>query len=284
MLWPEAPQFDVEKVVEACRAWLTSEGTYEAVRTRLRELKAGEKAYRAAGEKGELLQHLLHYGQRQRNDRHAELIKNTYTTAFVQRAEGRKLYDAIKASAIHGSCPLCGLQQVAQLDHHAPKADFPLLALTPLNLVPACGPCNLGKSNKLASLVTEEAFHPYFEDLGTDRWLHARIDAAERVAVFEVRPPTGWDEVKRRRIIHHFESHDLAFRYGEAAGSVVAKRRHRDADLFADTESAAEVRAHIRADAVSHAAYDPNSFETALLHALAESAWYLNGGMKLLYA
>ncbi|MEV5296232.1 hypothetical protein AB0K64_34275 [Streptomyces sp. NPDC053741] len=284
MLWPEAPQFDVEKVVEACRAWLVSEGRYDTVSNRLQELKAGEKAYRAAGEKGRLLSLLLSYGQRQRHDRHAELLRNTYTTAFVQRAEGRQLYNAIKAAAIHGSCPLCGLQQVAQLDHHAPKADFPLLALTPLNLVPVCGPCNLGKSNKLATSATEEAFHPYFEDLGADRWLHAQIDAAEQVAVFEVRPPTGWDEVKRRRIVHHFESHDLASRYGEAAGSVVAKRRRRDADLLADTESPAEVRAHLRADAVSHAAYDPNSFETALLHALAESTWYLNGGMHLLYA
>ncbi|MFG3542071.1 HNH endonuclease [Streptomyces clavifer] len=284
MLWPQAPQFDVEKVVEACRAWLTSEEAYDTVRKRLPELKAREKAYRVAGENGKLLSLLLAYRPAQRFDRHAKLLKDAYTTAFVQRAEGRKLYDAIRAAAVHGSCPLCGLQQVAQVDHHAPKADFPLLALTPLNLVPVCGPCNQGKSSKLATSVTEEAFHPYFEDLGPDRWLHAQIDTDERVAVFEVRPPAEWDEVKKRRIGHHFESHDLACRYREAAGSVVAKRRRRDAELLEQTKSPAEVRAHIRGDVDSHAAHDPNGYETALLRALAESTWYLGGGMKFLYA
>ncbi|RPK70254.1 hypothetical protein EES45_35810 [Streptomyces sp. ADI97-07] len=284
MMWPKAPQFDVEKVVEACRAWLTSEEVYETVCNRLSDLKEHEKAYREAGEYGVLLALLLANRELQRGDRDAELFRNTYTTAFVQRAEGRRLYDAIKALAIHNSCPLCGLQQVAQLDHHAPKADFPLLALTPLNLVPTCGPCNQGKSNKLAAVATEEAFHPYFEDLGTDRWLHAQIDDVERVAVFEVRPPVWWDEVKKRRIEHHFESHNLAGRYRDAAGIVVAKRRRRDRVLLEETGSSAELRAHIRGDVDSHAAYDPNSYETALLRALAESRWYLNGGMKVLYA
>lgn len=77
----------------------------------------------------------------------------------LQEAEGPKLYNAIKAGAAHGACALCGLPQASQVDQYAPKADFPLLALTPLHFSPVCGPCNQGKSNKLATLNSREAFH-----------------------------------------------------------------------------------------------------------------------------
>ncbi|UYX96148.1 hypothetical protein [Streptomyces sp. BI87] len=282
MLWPQRPQFDVERVVQACMSWLTSEGMDDTVRRRLPELKAREMAYQAAGEAENLLALLLTWIQFQPGHLDADLLRRTYTTAFVQRAEGRKLYNAIKAGAIHGACALCGLQQVSQLDHHAPKAAFPLLALTPLNLVPVCGPCNQGKSNKLATLKTMEAFHPYFDDLGTDRWLYARIDEEERVAVFEVRPPTHWAEVKGQRLVHHFNSHDLGERYRLEAGGIIARRRRRDAEILAG-RGPEELQIFIREDAKSRTAYDPNSHETALLHALAESRWYLNGGLESLY-
>ncbi|GAA0324800.1 hypothetical protein GCM10010302_74920 [Streptomyces polychromogenes] len=52
--------------------------------------------------------------------------------------------DALKAAAIYG-CTICGVAKPEQIDHHAPKNLYPLLALTPLNLVPACGLCNQGK-------------------------------------------------------------------------------------------------------------------------------------------
>jgi hypothetical protein len=60
----------------------------------------------------------------------------------AKRGAARSVYDQIRNSASNKKCPLCGIGAVAVLDHHLPKAKYPDLSISPLNLIPACHFCN----------------------------------------------------------------------------------------------------------------------------------------------
>ncbi|MEU1371124.1 hypothetical protein ABZ454_34030 [Streptomyces sp. NPDC005803] len=280
MLWPPKPEITVRDVLDACTKWLGTQDWGAALLVRLPELIAEEERYQAAGDAGELLALLLSEADSQKEDSDREHFHATYETALVERAPGRKLYDALMAAAVHDMCPLCGYQPVSQIDHHAPKATFPLLALTPLNLVPACGPCNQGKSNKLATEAAKEAFHPYFDNLGDERWLFAEVHKSDdgAAAAYSARPPAHWPEAKIQRLQYHFSSHKLGRRYSNATSSRLANRRRRDIRLLASA-GPEELQASIGEEAASAEEANPNSFDTALLYGLAACDWYLNGGM-----
>jgi hypothetical protein len=47
------------------------------------------------------------------------------------------------------------------LDHYFPQSVYPYLSLSYYNLIPSCGSCNMGKSNKAFTLL--ENIHPYIE-------------------------------------------------------------------------------------------------------------------------
>ncbi|MET4670382.1 hypothetical protein [Streptomyces sp. PvR018] len=281
MLWPPRPEITVRDVLEACTKWLGTQDWGTALLARLPELITMEERYRTAGDAGKLLALLLSEADTQKKDFDKEHLHAAYDTALVDRAPGRKIYDALLASAVHDLCPLCGYQPVSQIDHHAPKATFPLLALTPLNLVPACGPCNQGKSNKLAAEATKEAFHPYFDTLEDERWLFAEVHKAEDgvAATYSARPPAHWPEVKTQRLQYHFTSHKLGHRYSKATSSRLANRRRRDIRLLTSA-GPEELRASIAEEAASAEEANPNSFDTALLYGLATCDWYLHGGVK----
>ncbi|MFJ7589441.1 HNH endonuclease [Streptomyces sp. NPDC097617] len=280
MLQPQRPPFGVKEVVEACSVWLEKFGYAERFSQHLHGLRELEQRYLKAGQLGILRSLLIVEKITQSDHKDRVMFEETYGQAVVGRASGRQLYDAIKALAADTRCPLCGVQAVAQVDHHAPKDKFPLLALTPLNLVAVCGTCNQAKSNTFDEDPAREALHPYFDDLGTDRWLFAQIDAsAGGVALFEALPPATWPGIKASRIRRHFDKYHLADRYRDEAGHALARRKRRDTRTFTDAGPEA-LRNLLLADADEHGDYSPNSWQVALLTALADSSWYLNGGMQ----
>ena len=88
-----------------------------------------------------------------------------YTARMVgKKGPGRGLYDALIAGATRGRCPLCGVGQVTTLDHHLPKSKFPVLSVTPANLVPACTWCQNAKLEGFPRTAEEQTIHPYFDD------------------------------------------------------------------------------------------------------------------------
>lgn len=190
MLWPPRPTFTVEDAVEACNAGCTDEADVRQLLRRLPDLQKTEATYLLAAEASSLYFLLHREREEQESEPDAALLIKAYNSGLVGRAAGRVIYDALKASAVQGKCPLCGLGEIGSLDHHAPKTLFPLLAITPLNLVPACSICNSKKSNSLPSSHNAEDLHPYFDDLGSDRWLFAEIH--DGAATFRaLPPPTG---------------------------------------------------------------------------------------------
>lgn len=278
MRWPPKPEFTVQEVMGACTRWLTTQHRTDLI-ARLSELSALEEQYRVAGEAGDLFALLTAQGQSQLGDRHKDLLSETYEKA-LRGGGGRKLYDAIRAAAPFG-CTICGVGQASELDHHASKTVFPLLALTPLNLVPACGPCNKGKGNLFPTDPAEEPFHPYFDDLGTARWLYADIYnvGGGAVAEFSVRPPDDWPAVKAQRLIHHFRKKKLELKVKAETARRLAGRRRMDMRTLAHSGHEG-LRAAILEEADSHADFDPNAWDTAWLYGLADCDWYIKGGME----
>lgn len=64
----------------------------------------------------------------------------------------------------NGKCSYCQISRANTLDHFLPKNDFPLLSVSPWNLIPACSECNskiLSRNNNLSNLML---IHPFFID------------------------------------------------------------------------------------------------------------------------
>ncbi|MFD6478995.1 HNH endonuclease [Streptomyces anulatus] len=268
----------MKDAVEACNAGWGNEEARQALEDRLEDLERGEGEYLRAGEAGVLLE-LLHTSdfQAQKDDPDKSNLLDAYE-GLVSRVDGRALYDALKAAAVFGKCPLCGIGEVAALDHHAPKQRFPLLAVTPLNLVPACGICNQRKGNTLPPVEGPEDYHPYFDDLGQHRWLFAVV-ASGGVTMFAAQPPPHWTDEAKRRLTHHFDRYQLGERYRERAPEFILDRRRSDLRTY-ESWGPSALEEDLLLDAASHACNDPNSWKTALLQGLAVSPWYINGGLK----
>lgn len=89
----------------------------------------------------------------------------------LKRGKGRKIYEEIvegSGCAVH--CAFCDIRDAESLDHFKSKMAFPLLAVYPGNLIPACLKCN----SALGQLGNK--YHPYFDPTPSDDWLLARLD------------------------------------------------------------------------------------------------------------
>lgn len=144
------------------------------------------------------------------------------------RGPGRGYYDKYLAAPVNGRCPLCGIGFVSTLDHYLPKAQYPALAVTPTNLVPACRDCNLGKKkNYIPQMAEEESLHPYFDDVEGDVWLNVdlALQGEHLVPTYSVIQPEGWDDVLFQRTKCHMELYELYRLYAIHASEEIAARK-----------------------------------------------------------
>lgn len=197
-----------------------------------------------------------------------------------KRSAGRGVYDRLMAAAPHMRCPLCGQRDVSTLDHYLSKMKFPIFAVTPINLIPACANCNKIKLDRIATTVQTQTLHPYFDDVENDCWLSARVEEVSPPSVeFLVVPPDHWDGVLAARIRAHFDIFDLGKLYRAHAASELASIEHRVATLHAQAGSAA-VRLHLMSEAESRSVAHRNSWQTAMYWALTTSDWYCDVGFN----
>ncbi|MGW0710510.1 HNH endonuclease [Streptomyces sp. NPDC002643] len=189
---------------------------------------------------------------------------------------GRAIYDELKMAAV--VCPLCGHREVTTLDHHLPKSVFPLLAVTPANLIPCCSDCNRTKQSAAPNQAEEQTLHPYFDNIDDEQWLAAEVlQGAPTALRFFVHPPRGWSDDLRARVIHHFETLGLADLYGaqgatELAGNAYALQRSFEAG------GAGAVRDYLQLQAESWNRRWRNHWKGAAYMALAASDWFCTVG------
>ncbi len=199
-------------------------------------------------------------------------MKWLYDQRMVQSVSGREIYDEIKLAAA-GECPLCGQRDVTTLDHYYPKATWPALAVSPANLVPSCLQCNTTKN-----ATDVRGFHPYFDQLGTGRWLIATLVETNPLrAAFRIQPPPTWPQSLIQRTSDHFRLLGLNSLYAQHAGSEMRAIRRR-LERLQTRRGVTAVKAHLVDEADSRLADEPNSWRSALYETLASSSAYYAGG------
>lgn len=207
----------------------------------------------------------------------------TYTARMVAKSQpGRPVYDRLVAAAPNGRCPLCGLGKADSLDHHLPKAIYPILAVTPINLVPSCDWCQNAKDDTYPQTVRTQTLHPYYDNVDTEQWLTASVvqDAPASFS-FDVTPPASWNgTVMADRVRHHMKTFKLATLFTVNAADELVDIRQRLVNLKASGGVEA-VRLHLTAEAQSRRHARLNSWQTAMYQAAAANQWFCDVGFAL---
>ncbi|TOH00168.1 hypothetical protein CGI90_25720 [Vibrio parahaemolyticus] len=203
-------------------------------------------------------------------------MKKVYTNRMAKKlAPGREYYDKLMSLPLFGKCPLCSQRTVSTLDHHLPKAHYPTLVVSPLNLIPACQDCNKTKSEGIPRYAHEETLHPYYDDVEGFSWLKARIvDTGTPVNIeFFVDPKNACQPLTQARIEHHFETFKLAKLYASHAAEELAGMEFMMRRVY-EVSGGEELRNFLRETAVSHRANNQNSWQTGLYQCLSDNDWF----------
>ena len=197
----------------------------------------------------------------------AKDLKAVYLRKFARKDEpGRPYYDAILSAAPNGICPLCGVQQVRTLDHYLPKSRFPLLVVTPANLVPTCRDCNFDKLAYAADQPGEAPLHPYFDDLSDEIWLDVEVLADGSVR-YRADCPAHWSHVLKSRVEAHLCRSALRELYGSHAAQEIASSLQLWKTIR-DRGSAETLLQHLRDVRDSAEQAERNSWKAALYRGL----------------
>jgi hypothetical protein len=205
----------------------------------------------------------------------ADEMKKVYTSRMAKKlAPGRIYYDKIMSIPEHGRCPLCSQRIVSTLDHHLPKAHFPALAVSPLNLIPACQDCNKTKSEDIPNSPEEETLHPYYDDVEGFTWIKARLTEDVPVVVeFYVNPPAGCDRILKKRLKHHFKTFKLAALYTSHAAEELSGMEY-IANKVYTAGGSADLKSYLEDTAEGKKSVNPNSWQAALYVCLSENNWF----------
>ncbi len=211
-------------------------------------------------------------------------FKGLYSGQMVPaKKPARHHYDKLIVSSPQRRCPFCGFGRATTLDHFLNKANYPWLAIVPINLVPACKDCNQGKGTSRALSENDQILHPYFEgaELIDDQWLFASVVQSTPLTVeYFAEPPHKWNGALRLRAERHFADFDLKARFSFEAATELGSLRFTLRSLDADVGRVG-VKQHLMAVAAGEYENFKNSWKTALYQALAKSDWYVGGGYLL---
>ena len=273
------PAFDSAQAIDTCASGISDLNRADALRQALPTIEEAEQNYLALGPSGELYR--IAQSENVTPLLNVEQMSMIYKQHFVRAGSpSRPLYEQIRMGAEYDICPLCGQRVVTSVDHYLPKSLYPQLALTPINLVPACSDCNKSKLARSPRNAQEQSLHPYFDDLGNERWLIAEVrPSAPPTISFGIRPPSVWSEVLTTRVSNHFAMLGLAELYAAQAASELADISYALADV-GNAGGSKDIRSHLERELKSRAARDPNSWKTALYDALSSSNWFCEIGYQ----
>lgn len=203
-----------------------------------------------------------------------EMIK-LYNDKFSKQGQpGRFYYDSLMDLPKHGLCPLCGYRPVDSIDHYLPKAKFPALSITPLNLIPACLGCNKRKSEAKPNTAEEEFLHPYFDNIEDDLWLYSEFEEKLPLTVlFSVKPYESWDDITKERVRKHFKRFHIGQLYSSYASAELSEKIYSFKKLF-DDGGASALKNELLKEIESFQYAQVNSWKIAMYTALCNSEWF----------
>jgi 5-methylcytosine-specific restriction endonuclease McrA len=213
-------------------------------------------------------------------------METLYTGTLARlKSTARPYYDAIRASAPNDICPYCGQRTVDTLDHYLPKSLYPALAVTPINLVPACSACNKTKLDFQPPDAKDLILHPYYDDVPKDTWLKARVldVAGKPVLEYFADPPSTWPTLWASRVSAHLVTLELPMLYASHSAEELINNRQSLQNLHR-SGGAAAMKAHCREVQGSRQAAHLNSWQAACYGALVDSDWFCASGVLAIEA
>lgn len=208
----------------------------------------------------------------------SSVLKSLYTDRMVNnKNKGRTYYNSIFSSAPYGRCPFCNVKQVRALDHYLPKSKYPILSITPNNLVPSCSDCNKDKLVDSPTNSEGETLHPYFDDIEDFDWLKARIITLNPIKFeYYISPPDNWTDLLKTRLINHFSAYLLNDLYSIHAIEEFENIKQQITNLF-QTAGEKELKEHIMDCYNSRYSVNRNSWQTAFYDCLYNNTDFCNG-------
>ena len=240
-------------------------------------LKAQESKYKARAATSSLFKMLesRNVGDWVSGDEMSDL----YDKTFVKSAKTRSIYNSIKLLAPKGICPLCNQRGVSTLDHHLPKAYHPALAISPVNLVPACKDCNTDSSARRLMTSADQTLHPYYHSVDHAVWLTGSFDPVALAVTFSADPPPHWPPDLSDIVRNHFKEFGLNALYSTHAAVEIVNIGYDMASVFSAGGSAV-VSADLSEKAANRRKVVRNTWQAALYDALATSSFFCGGGFK----
>ncbi|MFF2956998.1 HNH endonuclease [Kitasatospora sp. NPDC057965] len=287
MLPLSKPQLNAATVFDTCSSTARSKADREILKNLTPAVADAVAQYEnaAAGQALHGLQHLQHQpggpptGKTSKLSPVNRTLVNGYTSRMVAEGSvGHDYYEKIRASAPDGRCSLCGHGTAQTLDHQLPKGVYPLLAVAPSNLAPACRDCNTNKRDKAPLNAQQQTLNPYFDHEAQQyTWVAARIIGPPIAVTFHAIPPPEMPPLLAARARYHFAELKLATLYASQAASPV---RVESRNLQKRRLTPPQVRDHLAAQAEFWTAENRNGWQAALYTELAANDWYTTEGYR----
>ena len=206
-----------------------------------------------------------------------EMVK-LYANKFVGHNITRpKYYDKIMTLSPYQRCPICGINQVASLDHFFAKSKYPTFALSSCNLVPMCSDCNKAKGDRIYVNYEDAPMNPYYDNINDDIWLIATISKINDLIIVEYSliQPSKWNSIKFNRLVKHFEIYKLLRKFG-LQGSSLLNERITCLSEIKSMLSAEEFQSKILTEIQSYESVDLNSLESSLFRSIYIDSSFLD--------
>lgn len=280
-MWPvDRPEFDVGDVFDKCTTLIKNRALRDQMTAIKPDVLELSDDYDTCAQAAEL--HLIAAHQAGIQNVSGQDLKKNYTQRMARKGKpARPVYDALMILPKNNRCPFCDFGQVRTLDHVLPKTPFPGLAVKPENLVGCCERCNRLKWDGVPANAESCFLHPYFDNLGDERWLAAEIIETTPAALsFYVTPADALTQITMERIQYQFDMLQLGQLYSELAADEISDIGDLLQGVFADFGAIA-VSDHLRGQARSRRRIKANSWQAVVYDTLASSEWYCDGGFRL---
>lgn len=209
----------------------------------------------------------------------AKMLK-ALKSAYGQTYEGRKI-SHVREAAFKGVdlCPICGIDEPDQLDHHLPQSSYNPLSIYPRNLVPLCHDCNfIKRAHDDGNFV-----HAYFDQVPTTQFVQVDVSIVDSglLTVFSIAQVEGMSEALKDRLRFQLDTLDLNGRFQKEVNTYLSGQTtglHSAYDLAA----AAGVKAHLNRQArVELVGTHRNHWKPVLFGALADHVPFCEEGFKI---
>ncbi len=172
---------------------------------------------------------------------------------------------AILALGANG-CPFCHASLAPTIEHSFPKATYPYLTVTPINMVPCCRDCNTERNVGQGTISVSPYIDWWLEEAA---WLSAKVPNPSRpwILSFSVDPPPKWSAARRGAVKTFFEDVKMAKRYRLAASQEFASRSSRLLGVL-QSQGLGALRNELELEAEAHGSQSLNHHKS-----IAYGAW-----------